>query len=148
MRPLWLAAEAQQPSDRAIFRYFKDLGDAGVDVAVLSLCDVLASSSASYATATWVHSARVVAWLLHSYFDRPGEAVAPPAVIDGTGLMAAFGLAPGRLIGQLLAAVAEAQAAGEVYSAQEALDYAGQLIPHLVEENYGAAAAHALGAQP
>ena len=73
--------------------------------------------------------------LLHDYFDRLAEVVAPPALVDGNDLMAALGLPPGRLVGQLLLAIAEAQAAGEVHSAQDALDYAAQLAAHSLKQH-------------
>ncbi len=129
MRPLYLAAAAaaQPLSARSVFRFYRDLDDVGVDVAVLSLSDVRATAGSEPGSEGWQSVVPVTARLLHDYFDRLGEAVAPPALIDGNDLMAALGLPPSRLVGQLLVAVAEAQATGEVHSAQEALDYAAKL---------------------
>jgi hypothetical protein len=49
-------------------------------------------------------------------------------LIDGHDLQAALGLRPGRLVGQLLETVAEAQAAGELHSRDQALSYAAQMV--------------------
>jgi hypothetical protein len=46
----------------------------------------------------------------------------PPKLIDGHILIEKLGLSPGSRIGQLLEMVREAQAAGEINTAEEALD--------------------------
>ena len=135
MRPLLLANDAQPPSARAVFRYYRDLDDAGVDVAVLSLSDLSATAGSEPGSVDWQRVLSLTTRLLHDYFDRLAEVVAPPALVDGNDLMAALGLPPGRLVGHLLLAIAEAQAAGEVHSAQEALGYAAQLAAHSMEQH-------------
>lgn len=57
--------------------------------------------------------------------EQPG---APPPLLDGRRLMEALGVAQGPMVGRLLAAVAEAQALGEVKDADEALAYAGRML--------------------
>ncbi|MBF0530768.1 MAG: hypothetical protein HQK55_16175 [Deltaproteobacteria bacterium] len=52
-----------------------------------------------------------------------------PKLISGGDLLNAFNLKPSPLIGQLLAAVAEAQALGQVSTSEEALTFAASLIP-------------------
>ena len=51
----------------------------------------------------------------------------PTPLIDGRALMAALGLAPGPRVGELLAAIAEAHARGDVGTRAEALAYAERL---------------------
>ena len=53
MRPLLLANGAQPPSARAVFRYYRDLDDAGVDVAVLSLSDLSATAGSEPGSVDW-----------------------------------------------------------------------------------------------
>lgn len=126
MRPHHLTA-AGQPSRRAVYRYYRDLGAAGVDTALLSVADLWATGGPEQSLAGWQRHLDVVVRLLDDYFNRPQEAVRPAPVIDGHDLMAALGLRPGRLVGQLLEAVAEAQAAGELDSREQALAYAARL---------------------
>jgi poly(A) polymerase len=52
---------------------------------------------------------------------------APTPIVDGHALMAALGLAPGPRVGELLAAIAEARALGDVGTREEALAYAERL---------------------
>ncbi len=60
--------------------------------------------------------------LLEAYFEHP-EVVSPPVLLDGNDLMEAFNLEPGPRIGVLLDLLREAQAAGEVESREQALEY-------------------------
>ncbi len=52
----------------------------------------------------------------------------PPKLIDGHDLIDKFGLSPGPKIGEILEAVREAQAAGEVTTQEEALAYIEHLL--------------------
>jgi poly(A) polymerase len=68
------------------------------------------------------------------YRERVGLVLAaleepPPPVplVDGRALMAALGLTPGPRVGELLAAIAEARALGDVDTREEALAYAARL---------------------
>ena len=54
----------------------------------------------------------------------------PPKLIDGHDLIDIFGLEPGHKIGELLEAVREAQAAGEITSRDEALAYIKHWLAH------------------
>ncbi len=56
------------------------------------------------------------------------QPTAPPPLVDGRRLMEALGIEQGPLVGQLLAAVAEAQALGEVSDSDAALAYAGRML--------------------
>jgi hypothetical protein len=51
--------------------------------------------------------------LLHAYFERAQEVIAPPPLLDGHDLLA-MGIPQGPALGQLLASLQEAQAAGEI----------------------------------
>jgi tRNA nucleotidyltransferase/poly(A) polymerase len=126
MRPHHLVA-AGQPSRRAIYRYFRDLDAAGVDTALLSLADVRATAGPTLQPEVWQRQLDLAAALIDAFFNRPLEAVRPEPVINGNDLMTALMLRPGRLVGQLLEAVAEAQAAGELAGREQALAYARQL---------------------
>lgn len=126
MRPLLLAVDGQ-PSRRATFRYFRDLGDAGVDTALLSLADQQGIYGPTLTREAWQPLLETVVWLLEGFVVRKEQLVAPPALVNGRELMAILRLPGGRRIGQLLDAIAEAQAAGEVTTREEALALARQL---------------------
>ena len=112
----------EPPSHRAIYRYFRDTGDAGIDILYLSLADHLATRGPELIPENWRLHTGNVRYVLEEHFKRE-SVIPPPKLIDGNDLMNVFGLAPGPRLGALLEAVREAQAAGELTTRQEALDY-------------------------
>lgn len=112
------ASLSAQPraDDMAVHRYFRELGAAGVDGAVLAL--------AAAPSGQVVAAARAV---LEGWFERHAQVVAPPSLVDGQTLMRRLGLASGPRIGRLLDAVREAQVAGQVRTVDEALAHAARL---------------------
>jgi len=125
LRPTQMANEGV-PTRRAIYRFFRDTGDAGIDLLFLSLADHLAARGPSLNEKYWHEHARITRLVLES---REETSVAPPPkLIDGHDIMKAFGLAPGPRIGRLLEALKEARAAGEVADRRQALDYVARLL--------------------
>jgi tRNA nucleotidyltransferase/poly(A) polymerase len=122
LRPAQLA-RAERVTRRAIYRYFRDTGDAGVDTALLSLADYLGAWGAwgPDQEERWLSRLEVTELLLHHYFERRQETVAPELPVDGHDLMRELDLEPGPTIGEILAALREATAAGEIETREEAL---------------------------
>lgn len=129
MRPHHLVETGQPPTAKAIYRFFRDLGPAGVDVCLLSLADSLATYGAELPQELWGQTLDVCRTLLEAWWEKPGQAVSPPALLNGNDLMAELDISPGRFVGELLEAIREAQAAGEVHNRAEALDLARSLLP-------------------
>ncbi len=121
MRLLSLMQSAP-PSRRAIFRFYRDTGDAGVGVVLLALADTLAVWGPGLKRDYWRTFLDVADALLQGYFHQEEELVAPKPLLTGHDLMA-LGVPEGPEIGRLLAALREAQAAGEVESREAALDF-------------------------
>ena len=125
LRPAHLA-RAEKVTRRAVYRYFRATGDAGVEVALLSLADRLATWGPHLQEYRWPRHLEVAEMLLTHYLERYEETIAPPPLVTGHDLMAELGLEPGPEIGRLLEALREAQAAGEVGTREEALALARQ----------------------
>ncbi len=123
MRPLYLATERRAPSRRTIYRYYRALHEAGLDVALLSLADHLATYDGAGSGGEWEALLAVVGALLAAYFDAPHEAVAPPRLLTGQDVMELLGQPPGHEIGRLLSLLEEAQAAGEVTTREAAVTF-------------------------
>ena len=128
MRPMWLSQTGQLPSQRAIYRFFRDTGQAGVDICLLSLADFLGTYGSSLPQDAWGFHLDVVRTLLEAWWERQNENISPSPLIGGQILIDEFGLAPGPLIGEILEAVREAQAAGEVQELDQALELARSII--------------------
>lgn len=121
MRPFLLAQSGRTLSRRAVYRYFRAVGSAGLDITILSLADHLAAHNGPGAAAEWEQLLSVVAQLLDHYFTRYEETVAPPPLVNGRDLITELSLTPGPEIGRLLRLIQEAQAAGELHTREEAL---------------------------
>lgn len=124
MRPLLLTQLSAPPTRRAIYRFFRDTEAAGVDIAVLSMADTLATYGASLPEEVWSAHLGVVRALLNAWWEAAESQVAPPPLLDGNDLQAVLGLQPGPRIGRLLDHLREAQATGRVRDREEALDAA------------------------
>lgn len=122
LRPVQLGQQGA-PSKRAIYRFFRDTADAGIDTLFLSLADHLATVGPNVSLEGFRLHVALTAHILHVRFDDE-TTLSPPRLVDGDDLMAALGIAPGALIGQLLEAVREAQAAGEIETREQALSLA------------------------
>ena len=126
MRPSLLAQEGVL-TRRAIYRFFRDTGDAGPEILLLSLADRLGTYGPSLTKEAWETRLDFIAQLLLAYYEQP-DIVAPVPLISGDELMAELALAAGPLVGQLLALIREAQAAGEIHTGVEALGLAKQYV--------------------
>ncbi|HBL17565.1 MAG: hypothetical protein A2X36_10010 [Elusimicrobia bacterium GWA2_69_24] len=132
-------------SDKAVFRFFRDLGPKGVGLLLLCWAD-----HASYLTPArlasvlrWtredpqtfdsrkvrdadtrktLYHLQVVSLLLDRWFHRP-ETARPVRLLDGVAVMKTLGIPPGPKVGELLAALQEAQGEGKVRTREDALRY-------------------------
>ncbi len=120
---LWqMGGEEGIPSRRAIYRYFRDTGDVGIDIIFLSLADFLATRGPDLDVHEWKQHCRLVEYIL-TQREEEKSIVSPPKLIDGHDLMNIFGLKPGPKVGEILGAVGEAQGAGEIGTREEALTF-------------------------
>jgi len=119
-----LLADEPKVTNRAAYKFFRDVGEAGIDVCALSIAD----RRGTYATETLnKDDARLIATqkiLLEKYFRAPQVVIAPPALVDGHALMQELGLPPGKQIGELLEAIREEQAEGSVTTREQAVAFA------------------------
>lgn len=126
LRPTQMSS-CGMPTPRAIYRYFRDTGDAGIDVLFLSLADHLATRGPHLDLEQWREHGQLVDYVLAQRFQEE-SIVTPPKLLSGHDLINVFSLSPGPKIGELLEAVREAQAAGEVTTRDEALDFINSLL--------------------
>ena len=128
LRPSQLRNRWDMPSARAIFRYYRDVGDAAVDTLYLAMADVLAARGPELSPESWGNYARMVAVVLESGAGQPGIANGNPPLINGHDLMDALDLPPGPRIGALLERLREAEAVGEISSPADAMELATRLV--------------------
>ncbi len=133
MRPHHLMESG--PTRRATYRFFRDVGAAGVDVLLLSLADHLATHGPRLDPERWARRLELSRAMLDEYFHRRGETVSPPPLIAGRDVLHELGLEPGPEVGRVLEAVREAQAAGEVSTREEAMALAKRMVSETQREN-------------
>lgn len=126
MRPVWLSQEAAV-TRRAIYRFFKATGAAGVDVCLLTLADLLGTRGIELGQEEWTSRVDTVVALLEAYFFQLDAVVRPAPLITGDDVINELSLRQGPRIGEILEAVREAQAAGEVTTREEALELARKM---------------------
>jgi poly(A) polymerase len=126
-----LENDKQEPSRKAIYRFFRDAGKAGVDLILLGLADLRGTRGHTLTQETWIAALDVARIFLENYWERPEETIAPPRLLDGNDLMRELNLEPGRIIGQLLEAIREGQATGKIENREQALDFARQYRQNL-----------------
>jgi poly(A) polymerase len=126
-----LETEKQEPSRKAIYRFFRDTGEAGVDLVLLGLADLRGTYGDTLTQEKWGTALDIAHILLENYWEKPEETISPPRLLDGNELMKELGLEPGRIIGQLLEAIREGQATGSISTRDEALTYARKELENL-----------------
>jgi putative nucleotidyltransferase with HDIG domain len=119
LRPVQMAHE-EFPTQRAIYRYFRDTGEVGIDILFLALADYLASRGPLASMEEWKRHCQLINYILAEHNKQQAK-ILPVKLIDGHDIMNNFDLAPGPLIGKLLATVSEAHATGELSTREEAL---------------------------
>jgi poly(A) polymerase len=149
LRPGHLASSPEPVTEKAVYRFFRDLGERAPGLLVVCWGD-----HASYMTAPrlkrllsaacgepprsalsrirpedarkTVRHLQLVSRLLRRYFDAD-RAPVPARLLDGVEVMKALGLAPGPKIGDILERLREAQAEGKVNDRSQALAFISRL---------------------
>lgn len=114
LRPLQLSQNLP-PSDRSIYRYFRDTRDDGPDVALHSIADQRGKAFATDRAEVLA----VVVRLLQAYFEQSSRYVYITPLLDGNDIMALTPL-QGPAIGQALELLREHQAQGRVRTRADA----------------------------
>jgi len=123
MRPTHLARDEREPSPRAIYRFFRDTKDAGIDICLIALADLMATYGTTLPQKRWAKQLDVVRILMDAWWENPNKKVTPEKLITGRDLLDDFGLDPGPLIGELLEVVREAQVMGQVTTREDAIEF-------------------------
>ncbi|MFC1899378.1 CCA tRNA nucleotidyltransferase [Chloroflexota bacterium] len=121
LRPGQISREEEMPSHRAIYRYFRDTGEAAINTLFLSLADHLAARGPQLKPNHWKRHSQIVNYMLTKRFEE--TIITPPKLVDGNDLINILGMSPGPSIGEYLEQIREAQVTGELTSREEALSY-------------------------
>ncbi|HXZ94810.1 MAG TPA: HD domain-containing protein, partial [Dehalococcoidia bacterium] len=81
LRPAQMANE-ELPSQRAIYRYFRDTGEASIDILLLALADYLASRGPLASMEEWRKHCQLINYILAEH-DKQQAKIVPVGLIDG-----------------------------------------------------------------
>jgi len=115
------------PSRRQIYGYFRETGQTGIAGAVLSLANSVVTQSSAWRDQEWHAHLDVAQALFDAYLRKRETIVDPRPFLSGRDMMA-LGLDPGPRVGELIEALREAQAAGDVSTRSEAQTWAARMI--------------------
>ena len=126
LRPGYLS-NFKQPSEKAIYRYFRDAKEEGVSILLLSLADQRSTRGPATTEKDQVHHEKICLGLVQRYFEKKKE---KPFIrlINGNDLIAKLRLKPSPLFAKILAEVEEQQALGKITSKKEALALATKIV--------------------
>jgi poly(A) polymerase/tRNA nucleotidyltransferase (CCA-adding enzyme) len=111
---------------KAVARFFHATAGAGPEVLLHLLADHMATRGPQIKVAAWLRQAAWVDALLDTIW---GEVIEPtPPLLNGDQLMRALGIAPGPLVGRLLAAIDSAQTQGSISTPEAAIRLAKTLL--------------------
>ena len=125
LRPAHMMQGVELPTQRAIYRYFRDVKDVAIDTLYLCQADYLAAKGPNLDPEAWASHARMITHVIQVGL-HPVVSGKSPQLIDGNELMKHFNIGPGPVIGHMLDRVEEARAAGEIATREEALALAAQ----------------------
>lgn len=126
LRPTQMRQEGL-PTRRAIYRFFRDTGEAGIDLLFLCLADHLATRGPELDFAQWQEHARATEHVLARHEEMESQPTLTK-LINGHDLIKWFGMEPGPMVGEILEAVNEARAAGEIDNREQARKYAEKMV--------------------
>jgi poly(A) polymerase len=128
LRPTQMNQNVEMPTRRAIYRYFRDLGEAAIDTLYLNLADYLAAKGPEIEMEDWQGHCRLIGHILHQGLEEQAAPQKAPRLLEGHALMEGLALPPGPTVGRLLEALQEAQAAGDIATRDEALALARRIM--------------------
>jgi len=134
LRPTNMKDGGEWPTNRAIHRYFRDVGDVAIDTLYLCLADYLGAKGPTLLHEEWLNHARMIGHILHVGTSDP---VSPTTIrlITGHDLMTHLDIRPGPEIGVALRLVEEARAAGEIETKEQALEMAANSMKDSAGKN-------------
>ena len=116
-----MAQQGEMPSGKAIYRFFRDVGDASVDTLFLNLSDYLAARGPDLGRDEWSQHCQLIQYILREGLQRKAPEVLPK-LVNGHDIMDELRLDPGPRVAALLQEVTDAVANGQISTREEALE--------------------------
>jgi len=121
MRPGNLASHSPV-TDKAIHRFFRDLGEEAIGMLLISLGDHLTYLTAKERKKRATPHEKLTRVMVNRFYQNRKK-ILPPKILDGHDIMKAFQIKPSKLIGQMLKDLQEAQSEGKIQNRDQGLSY-------------------------
>jgi len=128
MRIHQLAQSQDVLTAKAVYRFFRDVDELGVDICLLSLADTLATFEGTLKQSQWINEIEIVYQLLNAWWHQKEAVVDPPKLLDGNDLQELFKLEPGPVFSEILESLREAQVVKKIMTREDALDFVRQFM--------------------
>lgn len=133
MRPGNLATH-ENVTDKAIHRFFRDLGEDAIAMLLVSLADHLTYLTPRQLKKRSSPHEILTLKMIHRFYHAH-QRIVPPKLLNGHDIMRAFDLPPSRLVGDLLRELEEAQCERKFANREEALSYLKGRLEFLKRES-------------
>ena len=124
LRPRQMAGKGELPTNRAVHRYYRDLGDVALDTLYLNMADFLAARGPMVTPDEMRIQSSVINHILAVGPQKQTSVASRKGLLTGHDIMKELQIESGPLVGRLLKSVAQAEAQGRVGSREEALKLA------------------------
>ena len=124
LRPRQMGNKGELPTNRAIHRYYRDLGDVALDTLYLNMADFLAARGPLLTPEEMRIQSRVINHILMVGPQKRTPVASRRGLLTGHDVMKELQIESGPLVGRLLKSVAQAEAQGRVRTREEALKLA------------------------
>lgn len=125
LRPGYLA-DIKRPTQRAVYRYFRDTKEEAVGILLLSLADWRATRGPLTNSQRRSKHEKVLFSLIDEYFNKKSRKPVK-RLVNGYDVMKRFKIGPSPVIGRILRKIEEAQALGQIKTRLKALEYASKI---------------------
>lgn len=126
LRPFQLSNNNAPITDRALYRFFRDLGDDTPRLLMLCLADLHATLGPKITKEDIERNEKLVLFLFDEYkkySEREIEKASKPKLLDGNEVMKITGIKPSKELGELMKELDEAISVGEIKTKEEAIQW-------------------------
>ena len=126
LRPFQLSQQDMPITDRALYRFFRDVGEDTPLLLMLSIADSFATLGPKVTKSDLEKNEKLLLFLFDEYKKyqtKEIEKAKKPKLIDGNEIMELTGIKPGKKLGDILKEVDEAIAIGEIKTKDEAREW-------------------------
>ena len=127
LRPSQISQKDQIPTKKAIYRFFRDVGDVALDTIYLSLADFLAARGPNLNREAWLFNSKRIDYTIEEG-TKIRQMETEAKLLNGHEISRIFEVQPSPELGQLILQVREAQATGRINTKQEAIKFVEDLL--------------------